>query len=366
MLNSLASQLHVPIATLVAALLLVGKATMLLLLAWGLTMIMQRTSAMSRHLVWFASLAAILCIPVVVSYSPITVPVLPSIGNAQSAMTTMSSSVKEGADQTATGQRATPSDRANATLNALNPGAERGTADITPAVGASRELIAGWSIGASLLGVWASVAALLSGWLVIGAVNVTRIVRRATTLRGTEWDGPVYETADRLSLDDAPRVLISDDILMPFACGLTRPTIVLPRSAEHWSADQRLAVLLHEMAHVKRRDLIGHTVGRFACALYWFHPLVWTAAKRLRAESERACDDLALLCGARASDYAEQLLDIVSKVKRNTTPSVALAMANRSEFEGRMLAILDPALRRAAPSRWQSATLVGSVVMIAM
>jgi HEAT repeat protein len=93
---------------------------------------------------------------------------------------------------------------------------------------------------------------------------------------------------------------------------------------------------------------------------------VWTAAKQLRSESERACDDLALSCGARATDYAEHLLDIVTSVKRDATPSVALAMARRKEFEGRMLAILDPDLRHSTPSRRQSAALIGSLALISI
>jgi HEAT repeat protein len=125
-------------------------------------------------------------------------------------------------------------------------------------------------------------------------------------------------------------------------------------------------VLLHELAHVRRHDLIGHTLSRLACAVYWFHPLVWTAAKQLRSESERACDDLALACGARATDYAEHLLDIVTSVRRDSTPSVALAMARRKEFEGRMLAILDPELRHSSPSRKQSAALIGSLALISI
>jgi beta-lactamase regulating signal transducer with metallopeptidase domain len=131
-------------------------------------------------------------------------------------------------------------------------------------------------------------------------------------------------------------------------------------------ADRRRAVLLHELAHVRRHDLIGHTLGRLALRRYWFHPLVWTAAKQLRSESERACDDLALACGARAADYAEHLLDIVTSVKRDSTPSVALAMARRKEFEGRMLAILDPDLRHSSPSRKQSAALIGSLALISI
>ena len=81
----------------------------------------------------------------------------------------------------------------------------------------------------------------------------------------------------------------------------------------------------------------------------------------MRAESERACDDLTLTFGTRPSDYAEHLLDIVTRVRGRATPSMALAMAHRKEFEGRMLAILDPALPRRAPSRVQAAALVGTL-----
>jgi hypothetical protein len=147
---------------------------------------------------------------------------------------------------------------------------------------------------------------------------------------------------------------MSSNVEMPFACGVLRPTIVLPASATQWSEERRRVVLFHELAHVRRRDLLGHTVGRVTCALYWFHPLVWSAAKRLRAESERACDDLVLACGgARASDYASHLLDIVTGVRRQGAPATALPMANKREFEGRMLAILDPSAKRGTPTRMQ-------------
>jgi len=217
-----------------------------------------------------------------------------------------------------------------------------------------------------LFGIWATVAVLFAGWLAFGAMSVSRIIRRSRPLESQDWMNPLWEVADRLELEKAPRLVRSEDAKMPFACGLLRPTIVLPAECDSWTLDRRRAVLLHELAHVRRRDLVGHTVGRFACALYWFHPLVWTAAKRLRSESERACDDLALNCGARASDYAEHLLDIVTGVRHHATPAVALAMARRKEFEGRMLAILDPELRRRAPSRRQTVGLVGGLAALSL
>jgi hypothetical protein len=68
--------------------------------------------------------------------------------------------------------------------------------------------------------------------------------------------------------------------------------------------------------------------------------------------------------GTRPSDYAEHLLEIVTGVRDYSMPSVALAMAHRKEFEGRMLAILDPDLRRRSPSPVQTASLVGSLGLI--
>jgi HEAT repeat protein len=180
---------------------------------------------------------------------------------------------------------------------------------------------------ALLLSIWALVGLAILVSIVHAWLAVRRIVRRGEQLASRDWLDPLYEVADRLGLDEAPRLLRSADAKMPFACGIAAPTIVLPADCDAWSVERRRAVLLHELAHVRRHDLAGHTLGRLVCAVYWFHPLVWTAAQRLRSESERACDDLALVCGARAADYAEHLLDIVTSVRRDTTPHVALAVA---------------------------------------
>jgi HEAT repeat protein len=214
--------------------------------------------------------------------------------------------------------------------------------------------------------VWLLVVAAIAGSLAWASLAVRRIVKQAHPLDTADWRTPLWEVADRMGLDEVPRLLRSDEAKMPFACGLATPTIVLPAESDNWTLDRRRAVLLHELAHVRRHDLLGHTLGRLVCAVYWFHPLVWTAAKQLRNESERACDDLALSCGTRATDYAEHLLDIVTSVRRDATPSVALAMARRKEFEGRMLAILDPELRRSTPSRRQSAVLISTLALVAL
>ena len=364
-------------------LLLLVKATVLLLAALAATQVMPRLSAGARHLVWLATVAALLLLPAFVAWSPFRLSILPlpaslALEGARMAAVddagTVSrgtrdvrlslSSVREGNKQNAAPVAGATSSVAEVTSQ--HPSATSSSVDAPPSLSRWSAFAAPWGPVKTLLAIWAVVAVGLMGWLLSGQLAVHRIVRRATHLDSADWQDPLYEIADRLSLDVAPRLLSSRDITMPFACGVLQPTIVLPAEAGSWSAERRSAVLLHELGHVRRRDLVGHTLGRFACALYWFHPLVWTAARRLRAESERACDDLALTCGARASDYAEHLLEIITRVRNHTTPSVALAMAHRNEFEGRMLAILDPELRRKAPSRAQSVTLLGTLAALAL
>ena len=324
------------------------KATALLVIALGATTLLRRASAGTRHLVWLATLAGVLVLPALLLWTPVRLAIVPT-----SFVPRITQFVP------ATPDLATPAPIDNAT--------QRPSTDITrPTTAAVASAVATpaltpnakpFPIWAALLIVWAAVAAVLLGWLAYGALSVRRIVRNGRPLEERSWTSPLFEIADRLDLNTVPKLLSSSLIEMPFACGILQPTIVLPASAEQWSDNRRRAVIFHELGHVRRRDLVGHTLGRLACAFYWFHPLVWTAARHLRAESERACDDLVLSCGARASDYADHLLDIVISVRHQGAPATAMPMARRRELEGRVLAILDPAVERIGPGRVQSATM---------
>lgn len=328
--------------------MLLAKATIILIAALGITIAMQRASAGARHLVWLVTLGALLLVPALAAWSPLRLAILPPATAPVAAHEVPAMSPSLDAATPATAVLQAPADY---------------TTPAETSILASLKSLEGIYL---VLAMWGAMVLALGVWLGWSALAVRRIVRRAHPLDTQDWMTPLYEIADRLELEEPPRLLGSDDAKMPFACGFITPAIVLPSSCESWSLDRRRAVLLHELAHIKRRDLLGHTLGRLTCAVYWFHPLVWKAAKQLRSESERACDDLALACGAKASDYAEHLLDIVTSVRGDATPAVALAMARRKEFEGRMLAILDPELRHSRPSRRQSAALIGTLALISI
>ena len=342
----------------VSMLLLIVKATLILIGALGITLAMQRASAGARHLVWLITLGALLIVPALAAWSPLQLRILP-------ALTTVNAPASIGAFLPAQRNEGSTFDPARATNSTELSATNR---DVTPGVANTSRLA--WIRDASpfavVLSIWFAVALAVIASLAYATLSLRRIVRNSIALTGPEWLDTVWEISDRIGLETAPRLLQSRETKMPFACGVLHPTVVLPVESESWSPERRTAVLLHELAHVRRKDLFGHTVGRIACAVYWFHPLVWTAAKRLRSESERACDDLALMCGTHAADYAEHLLDIVTSVRGDSTPMVALAMARRKEFEGRMLAILDPQLSRSSPNRWKAGALVGSLGVLAI
>jgi hypothetical protein len=152
---------------------------------------------------------------------------------------------------------------------------------------------------------------------------------------------------------------------VPVTIGVVRPAVLLPAgSLAEWSAARVDAVLLHEFAHVRRLDVAAHLVGRFACAVHWFNPLVWGAAKRASRESERACDDEVLRSGERASAYASHVLEIARAAAGWRVPSPAVGQG--SELEGRLLAVLSADARRSpAPRRAALVAVVGIVAVSA-
>lgn len=327
------------------ALLMLLKATIILLVGIGVALALHRSSASTRYLVWLLSLTGLLLLPVIATFAPVGVRILPAAAAPEVQSPTQSTTVPQ-FGRRGTGSPAPIETRATSPAPTTTP----------------------WSPVTIALSLWAVVAGALLLRLLYGMFAVRRIIHGATPLDAPEWQDLLFNIADRLGLDDPPVLLESRDIHMPFAAGIRQPTIVLPAECRSWSAEQRDAVLIHELGHIRRRDLHGHTLGRITCALYWFHPLAWTAARRLRDASERACDDLAIRLGARPSEYAQHLLDIVTAVRHSHTPTAAIAMARRKEFEGRMLAILDPALSRASASRLRtvllSATLGVSVFAV--
>ena len=193
---------------------------------------------------------------------------------------------------------------------------------------------------------WLLGAGLLLGWLLFGHLRVRAIVRAASPMLSPEWQESVD---DVLAL--APvgyRVRFRETAAtMPMAAGVMHPVVLLPAAGAGWTLAHRRNVVVHELAHVRRRDCLTHLASRIACSIHWFNPLAWLAARQARVEREHACDDAVLAAGALPSSYAQALLDTArSSPAAWATASAGLTMARPSHLANRLLAVLDERRRR--------------------
>src|SRR6185503_14281205 len=219
-----------------------------------------------------------------------------------------------------------------------------------------------WSWVNWALLIWLAGALLLLSRLLIGIANSWWISRRAGDMDVCSLK-LANDIAGQIGLTRKVLILKSSRTTMPVTCGVIRPRILLPADSYHWPPERLKVVLLHELAHVKRWDCLTQLLGQTACSLYWFNPVVWLASRELRIERERACDDQVIDLGTKASDYAGHLLDMARTFTSSRCSSLAtLAIARRSQLEGRLLAILDPDLKRRGLNRF-AAVAVAAVIL---
>jgi HEAT repeat protein/beta-lactamase regulating signal transducer with metallopeptidase domain len=340
------------------------KGTLLLLATGVVARLLRRSSAATRHIAWTAGIVGLLAMPFLTTIVPWRIPVLPAVPTRSTPLSHESPEVIP----VTIPMDAAPASEDAAPLRAVaEPRLRTEPGEAGTAPGGARTALDGADLVVAIAVVWALGALLVLGRLVAGVFVLARSARRARAASGPAWSAVVEHASRRLALERPVPVLLSDDVAMPLVAGVLRPRVVLPAAAESWTDERRRAVLAHELAHVRRGDLMPHLAAWIACALWWFHPLVWVAARRLRAESERACDDLVLGLGTRASDYAQHLLQIVSSVRSaRRVPAVVLPLARRSEFEGRVLAILEPGIRRGGTSRLGASAAIAAIALLAL
>jgi beta-lactamase regulating signal transducer with metallopeptidase domain len=281
----------------------------------------RRASAASRHLVWSLAVVVLLVLPI----ASMTLPAwnIPIGRQATSVAVTL------------------PVDATGFSAEGRTTAAS-GSGQRAP-VSASIEWLALLPLvyGAGVL--------FLLGRLGLEYWQTRRIVARTTRVDDTGWTGLLDECAAHLGVRRAVRLVRSREEVMPMACGVRRPVIVLPSIADMWDDDRRRAVLLHELAHVARFDCLTQTLAEVMVAIYWPHPGVWWTSRQLRVERELACDDCVLSSGTEPRAYAGHLLEIAHSLGRYRAPALAIGMARPRQLEGRMMAMLDPTRNRSLP-----------------
>jgi beta-lactamase regulating signal transducer with metallopeptidase domain len=334
-----------------------AKSSVLLLLAWSGTRVLARASASARHLVWAVALTGTLAMPAVV-WLGISWPashMVPAawVARAGLALNTTWRGARRFTDGEVWPQTVTPRSHAPFTPESGQPRRESGRL-----AGSSSPVVQRPSVRVLGVVVWIIGTLGAFGSVIVGLLWATWLVRSASDA-SADWHASLTEALRIINLGTPVRVLISPRVGVPVVSGLIRPSLLLPTEASAWTADRRRIVLLHELAHVKRRDCLMQVIAQIAWAIHWWNPLMLIAVSRLRAEQERACDDLVLAGGTRPTDYADHLCDIASRMRRSAPPAMwaTLAIARTPRLTVRIEAILDNARNRGTPSRAFSAAL---------
>lgn len=187
----------------------------------------------------------------------------------------------------------------------------------------------------------------------------------ARVLESGRWFdlGEALRTSYRLSLP--VHLLQSDHPSLLVTWGWRRPTVMLPATAQGWSDNRVRIVLAHEFAHVSRGDWAVQLAAEALRSVLWFNPLLWIVCRRLRVESEYACDDAVLARGIEGSEYATHLLALARSLNSGRRPWLpAPAMARPSSLEGRVRAMLNSLINRHPVSR--SARIATTLALVTL
>lgn len=310
------------------------KSTAVLALAWLLALALRRRSAAARHIVWTAAFAVLLALPLL----SISLPAWPH--PFANAILVADSGVTFHANAAA------PRAAALGSANAAAPQLSGKSGPAVPRFDPRRAAMALWACGA-LLGL------LQMAWAYAAVGRLSR------QLAPAPWHPSEFGISE-------PVRLLETGYGMPMAAGVFRPAIFLPAESAAWTWERVRVVVLHEYAHIVRGDAAAHLVARLSLSLHWFNPLAWLAWREFLKERERAADDLVLGAGAVATDYAGHLLEIARTMQSAPAGAAAgIAMARRSQLEGRLLAILDSRVKRSAPGRAALAAAVVAALLLA-
>jgi TonB family protein len=184
-----------------------------------------------------------------------------------------------------------------------------------------------WSSSAFIFALWACGFVVLLLRLAIGHWRVARLIRSAAPIQPSE--------------------LFLADVDVPIACGLFRTAVLMPRSSSQWPDWQFDAAVRHERTHLHRKDLWANFIAQLACALWWFHPLVWMLSGQLRDCQETACDDAVLFSGCEPAVYAEALLSVARTAAQTSTFNLqGCPMTTQTNLKNRITRLLDHGIAR--------------------
>jgi len=329
--------------TLPAALMiLAGKAALLLILTFIIRLMVRTSSASTRYFLIGASIIMIGCLPLLTWIMPDWELPIPTVIHSRI--------VSDPAPLP-------PSKQSPRILQVEPPEAAISMTETQARPSATR--------GNFLLCLWLLGTAVAAGRVLTG-------LARCAKSRGQikEYDSQrIYElvknAAGKVGLRRDVAVRVGDRTELPHISGIFRPVLYLPENVLHWPRQRLMSVLLHELAHIKRRDHLLWPLANLAVSWLWFNPLVWLALAQMRKEKERACDDYVVACGRSRISYAKHLLEACLSLRASAKPApLSLQFAQKNEVQERIMYMLSQRMDRRPISKAKRLALVFLLLIV--
>ena len=194
------------------------------------------------------------------------------------------------------------------------------------------------------------VGVLAIAWLVVAAVLLVRLggawrqlarIRKSAAEADATTQASCREVASLMRLH-APAIMHSPYLPSPCLVGLRRPVVLLPEAFQAMSLRD---VLIHELAHIRRRDCHWSLLARLTTAIFFFQPLLWKLSRRLDATAEEVCDDYVMHLGSDRREYAHRLVNIAELANAPIAAAAVGIVSLKSMLARRVARIADTSRR---------------------
>ncbi|WP_372367873.1 M56 family metallopeptidase [Candidatus Uabimicrobium sp. HlEnr_7] len=209
----------------------------------------------------------------------------------------------------------------------------------------SSYVLVNWSLSTIVVSLWSLLALLLGSIVVLRAVYAFAQIKIYPRVKDIAVLRLLEECKKQLKIDRDIEVLLSPKVTDgPFLTGIIFPKIILPKHVvTSWKEHELSPIILHELAHLKRRDLVVNWLQILLQIVYFFHPAVWYINRKIYNERELACDDLAVYClGGKRKNYTKTMLRVLQESNDVFSAFGAVGLAEKHHFlKTRIVRILD-------------------------
>ena len=293
--------------TLPAAMEIFLKGLIVIGIAFLMNWIFRSKSASFRHFIWLSALIVLLIIP-------FTTVVLPKI---QMPLNDLSSWIQSGSE---IGDAGIGVD--------AGISASRSTQNSTQLLSILEYFY--------LMGIFITLIWLLSGFFLS-----IRLRLKAVPIQEKEIDSQFQKLKACLGIRRRIPLISTKSVGTPATHGIFKPSVYIPEQAMHWPRERLKLVLLHELAHVIRKDTASRLIGGIACSVYWFNPLVWLIVRNMLREQEFACDGFVIRNGIKPSLFASNLIVLAGKSIRGYRNCLA-RFVRSDDLKSRLFELLLP------------------------